>query len=68
MLLEFCGPLFTSTGATSNMRLSEVEGGTLITFKHTVVGPFPEDHRGPLSQGWTAMHARANRPTEADNA
>jgi hypothetical protein len=66
-LLEFWGPLFMSTGATSNMqyRLSEVEGGTLITFRHTVVGPFPDDHRGPLSAGWTAMHARIKRAAEA---
>jgi hypothetical protein len=70
VLLEFWGPLFMSTGATSNMqyRLSEVESGTRITFKHTVVGPFPEDHRGPLSQGWTAMHARVKRAAEADHA
>ena len=69
VLLEFWGPLFMSTGATSNMqyRLSDVEGGTLITFKHTVVGPFPEEHRRGLSQGWTAMHARVKRAAEADN-
>ena len=46
-LLEIWGPLFMSTAATSNLmyRLTEVEGGSLITFTHTVVGPFPEDHR-----------------------
>ena len=65
-LLEFWGPLFMSTGATSNMmyRLSESEGGTLISFRHTVVGPFPEDHRGPLGTGWKALHARVKRVAE----
>ena len=50
VLLEFWGPLFMSTGATSNMqyRLTEKDGGTRIDFRHTVVGPFPEEHRTPL--------------------
>ena len=67
VLLEFWGPLFMSTGATSNMqyRLSEVEGGTRIDFKHIVVGPFPEEHRTPLNTGWKAMHARVKRVAEA---
>jgi hypothetical protein len=67
VLLELWGPLFMSTGATSNMqyRLSEVAGGTLITFRHTVVGPFPEEHRGPLGSGWAVMHARIRKVAEA---
>jgi hypothetical protein len=67
VLLEIWGPLFMSTAATSNMqyRLTEVDGGSLITFKHTLVGPFPEDHRSQLGQGWTAMHARVRRAAEA---
>lgn len=66
VLLEFCGPLFMSTGATSNMmyRLSEKDGGTLISFRHTVVGPFPEDHRSQIGTGWKAMHARVKRVAE----
>lgn len=66
LLLEFWGPLFMSTGATSNMmyRLSESAGGTLISFRHTVVGPFPEEHRGGLTTGWQAMHARVKRVAE----
>jgi uncharacterized protein YndB with AHSA1/START domain len=64
VLLEIWGPLFMSTAATSNLmyRLTEAEGGTLITFTHTVVGPFPEDHRSGLGKGWTALHARVQRP------
>ena len=51
VLLEIWGPLFMSTGATSNMqyRLTETPEGTLIKFTHTVVGPFPEEHRARLA-------------------
>ena len=66
-LLEIWGPLFMSTAATSNMlyRLTEVDGGTRISFTHTVVGPFPEDQRSPLGSGWAAMHARVRAAAEA---
>jgi len=67
VLLEIWGPLFMSTGATSNMqyRLAEVDGGSLITFKHTVVGPFPEEHRDRMGDGWKAMHARVRKDAES---
>jgi hypothetical protein len=67
-LLEIWGPLFMSTGATSNMmyRLSETPDGTLITFTHTVVGPFPEENRSRLATGWSAMHARVRNAAEAE--
>jgi hypothetical protein len=66
-LLEFWGPLFMSTAATSNLlyRLSEIPGGTLITFTHTLVGPFPEEHRPRLATGWAALHARVRQAAEA---
>jgi hypothetical protein len=66
-LLEIWGPLFMSTGATSNLlyRLSEVDGGTLISFTHTIVGPFPEDHRPKIATGWTALHSRVRAAAEA---
>ena len=66
-LLEIWGPLFMSTGATSNLlyRLTETPEGTLIKFTHTVVGPFPEEHRSRLSSGWTALHARVRKAAEA---
>ena len=66
-LLEIWGPLFMSTGATSNVmyRLSESDGGTLITFTHTIVGPFPEDHRPRIGTGWSALHARVRAAAEA---
>ena len=66
-LLEIWGPLFMSTAATSNLlyRLSETDEGTLITFTHTLVGPFPEDHRPRLATGWAALHARVRAAAEA---
>lgn len=65
-LLEIWGPLFMSTGATSNLmyRLSADDDGTLITFTHTVVGPFPEDHRPRVGAGWAALHARVKAAAE----
>jgi uncharacterized protein YndB with AHSA1/START domain len=67
VLLEIWGPLFMSTAATSNLlyRLTEVEGGTRISFTHTLVGPFPEDHRSHLGSGWAVMHARVRKAAEA---
>jgi len=67
VLLEIWGPLFVSTAATSNLlyRLTEEDGGTLITFTHTLVGPFPEDHRPQLGTGWAALHARVRAAAEA---
>jgi uncharacterized protein YndB with AHSA1/START domain len=67
VLLEIWGPLFVSTAATSNVlyRLTETDDGTLITFTHTLVGPFPEDHRSRLSSGWTALHARVRAAAES---
>ena len=66
-LLEIWGPLFMSTAATSNMmyRLTETADGTLIKFTHTVVGPFPEEHRTALATGWAALHARVRKAAEA---
>ena len=66
VLLEIWGPLFLSTAATSNIlyRLSESDGDTVITFTHTLVGPFPEDHRPRLATGWAALHARVRAAAE----
>jgi hypothetical protein len=66
-LLEIWGPLFVSTAATSNLiyRLTETPDGTLITFTHTLLGPFPDDQRPQLASGWTALHARVRKAAEA---
>jgi hypothetical protein len=67
VLLEIWGPLFMSTAATSNLmyRLSETPDGTLINFTHTLVGPFPEEHRSRLATGWAALHTRVRKAAEA---
>jgi len=66
-LLEIWGPLFLSTAATSNLlyRLSETPDGTLIKFTHTLVGPFPDEHRSRLASGWGALHVRVRKAAEA---
>jgi hypothetical protein len=65
-LLEIWGPLFISTGAVSNLiyRLSEVDGGTLISFKHSLVGPVPDEFRQNMAPGWEVLHARIKRAAE----
>ena len=66
-LLEICGPLFMSYPVTSNMqyRLTEVDGGTLLTFRHTAFGLIPEDHRTGLAEGWNHMHESVRKRAEA---
>src|SRR5262245_46315940 len=66
VLLEIWGPLFMSTAATSNLlyRLSETPEGTLIKFTHTLVGPFPEEHRSRLGSGWAALNERVRKAAE----
>ena len=66
-LLEFVGPLFASFPFVSNVqyRLSEVDGGTLIVFKHTALGIVPEEHKAGMNKGWTAMHDRVRKQAEA---
>ena len=70
VLLEFWGPLFISTAATSNLiyRLSEEDGGTRISFKHTLWGPVPDELRQHMASGWSAIHARVKRAAEAHKA
>ena len=65
-LLELWGPLFISTATTNNLiyRLSEVDGGTLITFKHTLVGPVPDSFRDNMPPGWQAIHAKVKQHAE----
>jgi hypothetical protein len=66
-LLEITGPLFMSYPVVSNLiyRLKEVEGGTLITFRHTALGFISDDHRKGLSTGWTSLLERVRREAEA---
>ena len=66
-LLEFTGPLFMSCPVQNNLqyRLSEVDGGTLITFHHKAVGVIDEAYRTGVSEGWREMHARVKAAAEA---
>ena len=66
-LLEITGPLFMSYPAVSNLqyRLSEVDGGTLIQFRHTALGLIQDDHRKGVGSGWSSLHARARARAEA---
>jgi hypothetical protein len=63
VLLEICGPLFLSAPVLSNVqyRLSPVEGGTLLAFRHSALGFVPDDVRTNLGHGWRAIHARVQR-------
>jgi hypothetical protein len=65
-LLEIHGPLMMSFGVASNVqyRLKEVDGGTLITFRHTALGLFPEGYREALSQGFPRLVDRVRRRAE----
>ena len=66
-LLEICGPLFMSHPVVSNLqyRLTEVEGGTLLTLRHTALGFIPDDFRQGLANGWTPLLERIRRKAEA---
>jgi uncharacterized protein YndB with AHSA1/START domain len=66
-LLEITGPLFMSYPVVSNLqyRLTPVDGGTLITFRHTAFGLIPDDHRAGLSQGWNHLHEAIRNRAEA---
>jgi uncharacterized protein YndB with AHSA1/START domain len=65
-LLEFCGPLFMSSAVISNVqyRLSEIESGTLIAFRHFALGVIPEDTRQGLQKGWAHINDRIRARAE----
>ena len=66
-LLEITGPLFMSYPVISNIqyRLTEVDDGTLIVFRHTALGFIPDDYRKGLSAGWTPLLNRIRKEAEA---
>ena len=66
-LLEITGPLFMSMPVVSNLqyRLKEVDGGTLISFRHSALGFIPDDFRQGMMRGWTALHDRVRTQAEA---
>lgn len=69
-LLEITGPLFMSYPVVSNVqyRLSEQDGGTLITFHHTALGLIQDDHRQGVGKGWTHINERVRQRAEKDRS
>jgi activator of Hsp90 ATPase-like protein len=66
-LLEITGPLFMSAPVVSNVqyRLKEMDGGTLITFRHSAFGFVPDEMRQGLARGWTPLLERTRKQAEA---
>lgn len=65
-LLEITGPLFMSYPVVSNVqyRLSKVEDGTLIQFRHTALGLIEGAHRQGVGKGWGHIHASVRARAE----
>ncbi len=69
-LLEITGPLFASSPFLSNLqyRLSEEQGGTLITFRHTALGVLTNEQRKGVSTGWLHTLSRIKVRAESANS
>jgi uncharacterized protein YndB with AHSA1/START domain len=65
-LVEITGPLFASYPFVSNVqyRLTELNGGTLIAFRHTALGFIEEDHKKGVNEGWASMLERIRKRAE----
>jgi hypothetical protein len=65
-LLEMFGPLFMSGAVVSNVqyRLKAMDGGTLITLRHTAFGMVPEPYRSRIGTGWVKLMDRVRRHAE----
>jgi uncharacterized protein YndB with AHSA1/START domain len=66
-LLEISGPLFASYPLLSNVqyRLTESDGGTLITFRHTALGFIEEQHKEGVGKGWASILDRIRKRAES---
>jgi len=65
-LLEISGPLFASYPLLNNVqyRLSEKDGGTLISFRHTALGFIEDQHRQGVVHGWTSILEQTRKRAE----
>ncbi len=56
-LLEITGPLFMSCPVAGHVqiRLTQVAGGTTLTFRHRALGIIDEQHRRGAPGGWAEM-------------
>jgi uncharacterized protein YndB with AHSA1/START domain len=68
-LVEITGPLFASYPLLSNVqyRLTEVDGGTLISFRHTGFGFIEDQHKQGVNQGWASLLDRIRAAAEREN-
>lgn len=59
-LLEISGPLMMSFAVASNIQYRlKVDGDeTVMTFRHTALGLFPDGYRDALTGGWTNIAKR----------
>ena len=66
-LLEITGPLFMSSPVISNVqyRLKEVDGGTVIAFRHSAFGFVPDGYRENTPKGWTHLLAQIKQRAES---
>jgi activator of Hsp90 ATPase-like protein len=69
-LLEITGPLMMSFAVSSNLqyRLKEVDGGTLLTLRHSALGLFPDGFREAMVQGWPNLVGRLQRRLEKSHS
>jgi hypothetical protein len=45
--------------------VSEVDGGTLIAFRHAAPGFVSDDQKAGMNTGWASMHERVRKHAEA---
>ena len=45
-------------------RLKEVDGGTLIVFRHTALGFLPDEYRQGMDDGWQPLLDRIRKQAE----
>ena len=69
-LIELAGPLFMSYPVANNVqyRLSEVDGGTLIKFRHSGFGTIQDEHRKGVTGGWGNLHEKVRRRAEGSRS
>jgi hypothetical protein len=46
-------------------RLSEVPGGTLLSFRHSALGFIPDEIRSQIGRGWAPLLERVRRQAES---
>jgi hypothetical protein len=65
-LIEITGPLFMSSPVISNVqyRLTEVNGGTMISFRHSAFGFVPDQFREGVAKGWAPLLERVRKQAE----